>query len=356
MTENSKDFNRKADRSIFFPLLIIFIGVIILLSNLKLIPGSGFDLILRYWPIFFIFSGFDDLLNRKWTGAIIDFGIGSILILANLGFFAMSTWQIIINFWPILIIGIGLDILFRGRSIASSLIGVGLAFLLMLALFWFAFQGNTTKQAISTPIHYKLGDIKKVELNIKPLAEKLVIDKTDSNDLSIEGKIFTSNTEDLTIESETTDQVQKILISNSWVNRWPLRIVNNEKLWNLSLNANVPYIINIDQIFGIQNLTLTGLNIEGLQSNLVIGTMEITLPEIEKLNANLECIIGEMVVIIPEGYPVTIELNSGMTGVTLAEGFVRDGDKIYSKNFSANENDVLLKVNLPLGSLKVKNP
>jgi hypothetical protein len=355
MTENSKDFTRRSDHSIFFPLLIIFIGVIILLSNLKLIPGNGFDLILRYWPIFFIFSGFDDLLNRKWTGAIIDFGIGSILILANLGFFSMSTWQIIMNFWPILIIGIGLDIIFRGRSVVSSLIGVGLAILLMLALFWFVFQGNTTKEAISHPIRYELGDIKKVELNIKPLAEKLIISKTNSDELSIDGKIYTLNTENLTIESETNDQIQKILISNSWVNRLPLKNMNKDSLWDLFLNANVPYSINIDQVFGVQNLKLTGLNIQDLQSNLVMGSMEIILPEIEDLNANLECIIGEVVIIIPEGLPVTIKLNSGMTGVSVGDGFIREGNTIYSKHSTINQG-IVLNVNLPMGFLKVIHP
>jgi predicted membrane protein len=63
-----------------------------------------------------------------------------------------------------------------------------------------------------------------------------------------------------------------------------------------------------------------------------------------------------MVIVVPEGLSVTIELNSGMTGVTLSDGFTRAGDTIYSKNFNENKDSVKLKVNLPMGSLKVMHP
>jgi len=70
------------------------------------------------------------------------------------------------------------------------------------------------------------------------------------------------------------------------------------------------------------------------------------------LAANLECIIGEMVIKIPEGVDVRIELESGMTGVSLDEGFNREGDVIYSTGAKTNNVNVL-SVNLPIGSLKV---
>lgn len=355
MSENSKFIVRKSDRSIFFPLLIIFIGVILLLSNLNLIPGNGWNLIVQFWPIIFVFGAIDDLLNQKWTGAIINFGVGSILILANFGFISMSTWQIIINFWPILIVAIGLEIIFRGRSIVGSLIGVGFSILLVLGLFWFALQGPLTTDAISYPINYEVGETKQVELDIKPLIGKLTIASGDFTDQLIEGKILASNNEEIKIQSELSGQTQKISISTSGNVILPAKNMNNGFSWDLSLNSNVPFSINIEQIIGIQNLLLTGLDIKNLNTQLVIGTMEVTLPDTDKLTAELECIIGEMVIIVPEGIPLTIHLDSGLTGVSLGDGFMREGDVIYSKNSKSNQ-DYVLNVNIPLGSLKIDNP
>jgi hypothetical protein len=356
MTENSNDPGRRADRSIFFPLLIIFSGVLLLLSNLNYISGDFWSLIIRFWPIFFVIGGIDDLLNRKWTGAIINFGIGSILILANFGLSSMSTWQIITNYWPILVIGIGLDIIFRGRSVLGSLVGVGLAIVLILGLFWFAFLGTSPNEVTSKPIRFELGDIQQAELNIKPLAGKLILNKADSNEQLLDGEIFSANHDDLSIESELNGKTQKITISSPQQIIIPSKNMSNNSPWELFLNADVPFLINIEQVIGAQDLLLTGLNIQDLESNLVIGTMKISLPDIEKLEGDLECIIGEMVIVVPEGLSVTIELNSGMTGVTLSDGFTRAGDTIYSKNFNENKDSVKLKVNLPMGSLKVMHP
>lgn len=355
MSENTKFTYRRSDRSIFFPLLIIFIGVILLLSNLNLIPGNGWNLIVRFWPIIFVFGGIDDLLNHKWTGAIINFGIGSILILANFGFFSMSTWQIIMNFWPIIIVAIGLEIIFRGRSVVGSLIGVGFSILLVMGLFWFALQGPLTKDAVSHPINYEVGNVKQAELEIKPMVGKLTIGAGDFTNQLMDGEILTSNNEDIKVESEISGQTQKISISTSGNVYLPSNNMNNGFPWNLLLNANMPFSINIEQIIGIQNLSLTDLDIQNLDSKLVIGTMEVTLPENDEFSADLECIIGEMVIIVPEGTPLTIHLDSGMTGVSLGDGFVREGDVIYSKNSKINQGYVL-NINLPLGSLQVDHP
>lgn len=355
MSENTKYTGGRSDRSIFFPLLILFIGIILLLSNLNLIPGSGWNLVVRFWPIIFIFGGLDDLINRKWTGAIINFGIGSLLILANFNFFSMTTWQIIMNFWPIIIVAIGLEIIFRGRSIVGSLIGVGLSIALVVGLFWFALQGPFSKGAISQPVSFEVGDIKQAELIIKPLVSKLTIDSSDENNQLVKGEIFSSNNDVIKIESELSDQKQQISIFNAENINLPSKNMNNGFPWNLSLNSKIAYTINIEQILGTQNLLLTGLDIENLDTKLVIGMMEVVLPDTEKLNAKLECIIGEMVIIVPEGIPLTIHLDSGMTGVSLGDGFVREGDVIYSKYSRINEGYVL-NVNLPMGSLKIDNP
>lgn len=355
MSENTKFIYRRSDRSIFFPLLIIFIGVILLLSNLNLIPGNGWNLIVRFWPIIFVFGGIDDLLNQKWTGAIINFGVGSILILANFGFFSMSTWQIIVNFWPILIVAIGLEIIFRGRSVFGSLIGVGFSILLVLGLFWFALQGPLTKDAISHPINYEVGNANQAELEIRPIVGKLTIDSGDFSNQLIEGEILASNNEEIKTESELIGQTQKISISTSGNVYLPSNNMNNGFPWDLLLNSNVPFNIKIEQIIGIQKLILTKIDIQNLNSKLVIGTIEVNLPENDEFSADLECIIGEMVIIVPEGIPLTIHLDSGMTGVSLGDGFVREGDVIYSKNSKINQGYVL-NVNLPLGSLQVDHP
>jgi len=52
-------------RSIFFPILLIAIGALFLARNLDLIPGTGWDFLVRMWPALLIMAGLDDLIRRK---------------------------------------------------------------------------------------------------------------------------------------------------------------------------------------------------------------------------------------------------------------------------------------------------
>lgn len=355
MSENTKYTIRKSDRSIFFPLLIIFIGVILLLSNLNLIPGNGWNLIVRFWPIIFIFGGIDDLLNQKWTGAIINFGVGSILILANFGFFSMSTWQIIMNFWPIIIVAIGLEIIFRGRSVVGSLIGVTFSILLVLGLFWFLFQSPSPKNVESSPINFELKNVDLVDLNLEPLVGSLSINPNSSSNQILSGQIFSPNHDEIIIDSNLTGGVQTISISTEGNVIFPTTNMYSSYTWDLALNSEVPFKIKIEQILGSQTLFLQEIKIKDFISKVVIGTMEVTLPETEVFAGNLECVIGEMVIKVPQDIPVTFNIDTGITTISFDDNFVREGDVIYTKNSKGNT-DYVIDINLPIGALKIVNP
>src|SRR5512143_1397450 len=61
---------------------------------------------------------------------IILIGVGSILLLTNLGVIKGNPWNIILQLWPVLLIALGLEILFGGatggRAVVSALLGLAL--------------------------------------------------------------------------------------------------------------------------------------------------------------------------------------------------------------------------------------
>ena len=357
MSENLEQKKYRHHRSIFFPLLIIFIGVLLLLFNFGFLP-NGWSVLLRFWPVLFIFSGLDDLVNQKWTGAVFNVGLGAILVLANFGFFSMSSWQIIVNFWPVLIIAIGMEIIFRGRSAIGSVIGVAFSVLVILGIIWFAMQGPLVKEAESTPITYELKNVQEVDLNLKPLVANMKLETSLMPDQIIDGEIFTSEKENLSVNTSfvESNQIQRIQIASEGNVVFPSKNMNNGYPWDLKLSSEVPFTLKIEQVFGIQKLSLQDLILESIDSQLVIGSMEVQLPDNMENNGKLECVIGELVLIVPDDMALKIQIDTGITGVSLDDGFVREGDFIYSKAAKRNNQDQLLIVNLPIGSLQVKNP
>ena len=75
-------------RSIFWPILLIGVGLVWLLQNLNLIPGWNWGTIWQLWPIFLIAIGLDLLVARRSPilGAIVALGtIGLIIALVVAG-------------------------------------------------------------------------------------------------------------------------------------------------------------------------------------------------------------------------------------------------------------------------------
>src|SRR5512139_3827557 len=61
---------------------------------------------------------------------IILIGVGAILLLSNLGVIHGNPWTIIFQLWPVALIALGLEILFGGstgwRAVVSALLGLAL--------------------------------------------------------------------------------------------------------------------------------------------------------------------------------------------------------------------------------------
>jgi hypothetical protein len=65
--------DRRPYRSLFWPILLIGIGVIWLMSNMNLIPEIGLGVLLRLWPVLLIVAGLDMIFGRisPLVGALI---------------------------------------------------------------------------------------------------------------------------------------------------------------------------------------------------------------------------------------------------------------------------------------------
>src|SRR3970040_344778 len=108
---------RPTRRSIFFPVILIILGIIFLLSNVGVLTDSVWENVLRLWPVLLI-------------------ALGTVFLLANLGYLALNVWELIFRLWPILLIAIGLDIVIGRRSFLLSLVGLILIFALFIGALW----------------------------------------------------------------------------------------------------------------------------------------------------------------------------------------------------------------------------
>ena len=74
---------RRRSHSLFWPIALIGAGVLLLLSNMGLIPATGWAVLWRLWPIALIALGLDVLIGRRSVAGAIASGV---IILLLVGF------------------------------------------------------------------------------------------------------------------------------------------------------------------------------------------------------------------------------------------------------------------------------
>jgi len=76
------DRRRPRRGSLFFPLVLIAIGAVLLLSNLGVIPSIAWGQLIRFWPVLLIALGIDILIGRPSLGSTLGALIGTCAIIA----------------------------------------------------------------------------------------------------------------------------------------------------------------------------------------------------------------------------------------------------------------------------------
>ncbi len=173
----SKDVQKKKPRyrgSLFFPIILIVIGIVLLLNNLGKLSENAWDTFLLCWPFIFIVIGLDSLLHRDGAAVPTFFiGLGVLLLLSNFDQITWSPWDIVMFIWPVFLVAIGLDILFGRRSFWLGL----LAGMLVISLFigilrYFDSDMVRGKLAVDT-IEQTLSGANQAEILIEPVVSNL---------------------------------------------------------------------------------------------------------------------------------------------------------------------------------------
>ncbi len=86
--EISKEAKSHESESVFFPLLIIFIGIVLLLVNTGLLSPSAWEGLWRFWPLILILAGLDHLLGSSFPARMIKLFLGAV-------FFGGLLWMIL---------------------------------------------------------------------------------------------------------------------------------------------------------------------------------------------------------------------------------------------------------------------
>ncbi len=369
MSENMDDLERrKAMRersairrgtrgSIFFPIILVAVGVVILLYNVGVLSGSAWESVLSFWPVILIAIGLDSLYRREgMAGAVFWIGLGTVFLLSNLGLFAWNVWEVILNLWPVLLIAIGLDLVIGRRSTWGAVLAMVLLIAILAGALWFLGGGAAPGQAIrGEEFSQVLGQATAAEITLKPAVGEVQVAALPANSANlIEGRLRTSG-------SETARQAHAVSQGKATfsLRTEGMRAIytpgpGNQPDWDLRLNSSIPLELEAGLGAGELTLDLTGLQISRLDVELGVGQARVILPAGGDFNGEISGAIGEIVLVIPEGAQVRIETNAGLATVEAPDSFARQGDVYTTQGYDSAEDRIELKVSQAIGKITLR--
>lgn len=357
-TEKPTGRRYKFRGSIFFPIVLVCLGIIILLNNLNMLAGDAWDTIVRLWPLLLILMGADNILKREglvWGAVLI--GVGAVFLLSNFNYLDVDIWYTILRLWPVLLIAIGLDIVIgRRRSLWVSILALLVIIAIVAGCIW-AYGLQTPQsggQALSSrQIEQSLGAARRARIEIAPAAGEVDLSALSDPGLLLSGTVPASSRSQAVkrYSSMAGDEARFTLRGEGQVIFQTDEQAN--QTWNLKLNQTIPVDLVINLGAGELNLDLSDLNLVGLKVNLGVGSTLVTLPSTGNWSGKINGAIGSLVIQAPVGVGLRVQADTALASFSVPAGYQKQNRLYTSPNYASAQTKIELVVGMVFGSVSI---
>lgn len=255
---------------------------------------------------------------RSLFWPIILIGVGVIWLLGNLNIIPSVNFAILSTLWPLILIIIGLDILFARRSpLVGALIGILAIGAVIVALIAGPALGlpNTTvlrHESIREP----LGDAAQAEitLNLSSLPAR-VYALGNNNPNLLEGEI------DYFGELRYTSSgsvLRKIRLERFNPNPSVTFSIDPTARWEIGLNPQIPLNLKVDSASGSVELDLSNLQLSAFKLDQGSGSLTVSLPTaVAPYIAQFKGGSGSLRINLPQEGPLTLQLDGASGSINI---------------------------------------
>ena len=285
-----EDGDRHGDRSLFWPIVLIGIGVIWLLSNIGLIGDLSFGLLLRLWPLILIVIGLDVLFGRRWPALSALIGIGTVALVVVLLLFAPQ-------------LGLRADE-------PANLFG--------LPIVTDIDEADIRTERFTEP----LGDAESAEVVLDLVEAPTTIRPLDDSDALIDAELTHYGAIDFRVSGDRSKSVR--LGQRSAIRIGPFLGSGSRLNWDIGLTRDVPLDLSIDVGSGPADADLRQLRLQSLDVDGGSGPLDVVLPEgATDYRARLDVGSGPVTMVVPEGAVLSdlaIDGGSGPLDIAIEAG------------------------------------
>ncbi len=289
---------------------------------------------------------------------IVLIGIGVILLLNNAGVIQGNPWTLIWQFWPVLLIVIGLDILLSRRSAAGSIISAALALLLVGGVIWLLvarpnLPGLTFGGELQTSrVEYPLNEIRSADVTIDFSTGKSELHALSDSPNLVEADLQHYGTLDTDFRASGSHADLRIGTDGAIS---VFGFAEGEQ-WNIGLHPRVMYDLDLNLGVGEATLDLSQLTLSGGRMNVGVGATEVRLPSAGRFTLRIDGGVGELRIRAPRDVALHAEVDTGVGQFSTGSRLRSIGDNLYeTEGFGSAENAITLIIDVGVGSVTVQD-
>jgi len=316
---NQHPHQNRPSRSYFWPLMLISLGVVLLLSNLGVIPGSAWNLLWRFWPVILIAIGIDVIIGRRSpAGALVSAFLILILI---------------------------------GGAVGAALLAPEISFL-----------NDYTKEVTweTASIEQPLEEYHAASVLIDWTSPGGQLSALEDSGNLLEGDL--SYRGELIFKVGSEGDRAKVRVGSRSRGFWlsPPGPAGNPAPWDIALSPRIPLYLTLDSGSGSCQYDLSELQLENLIVDSGSGSISLDLPDGNSYAAVLDSGSGSVRISLPEDLGARITLDAGSGSFRPGDRFQlisgeRRGDGVWeTKNFSRAEHSLELKIDQGSGSITLQ--
>lgn len=293
-------------------------------------------------------------------------GGGVLLLLSNLGYLPWQSWNVLWRLWPLLLVALGVDLLIGKRSLVGALVSALVVAVLLGGAISIALLGQRfptltawvqTEAWTTEHVEYPSEGVDHAAVTIDWPSLPGYLGALDDSaglieaDVSYRGRLIF----DVSVRRNRAVVRLDSRSSGPWFEPAGL----DDRLWDIGLSPEVSLDLVLDAGSGPGRFDLTGLRVTDLVLDAGSGPIELVLPSRETFEGRIDAGSGPIEIVLPAGIGGRVELDSGSGPFSPDERFTliggsRRGDGVWeTANFDVAENRVVLSVDQGSGPITI---
>lgn len=291
------------------------------------------------------------------VGPVLLIGLGLVLLGQNLGWVRADIWLSLLRMWPLILIAAGIDLLIPRRSAWGTLLSLLLILAVFAGGFWLSgVRLGGARAGETESISFPLGNASSAQIHFSPPVAAMELAALESSSAVLEGTVPRTGYGRVHSEAAQSGSMAVVDVTAEGVYVVPT-FGPRDDTWRFGLTSKVPVDLEVSTGVGLVVADLTGLTLSGMDIEMGVGRVVVTLPADGSFTGTLSGAIGATELVVPAGVGVRVQLDAALASMTTPTGQTYGpGEHEYtSPNFDTAKYRVELRIEQAIGAVIIRN-